>query len=81
MIEKIESENVVKLVNHWIRSSDRDFNTMNNLYKSRDYSWSLFIGHLVIEKLLKAYFVQANLEYPPFARNLLRLAKDSKIDI
>jgi hypothetical protein len=27
-------------------------NTMNNMFNSKDYHWSLFIGHLVIGKLL-----------------------------
>ncbi|NQU88424.1 MAG: HEPN domain-containing protein, partial [Mariniphaga sp.] len=47
-----------KSINHWIESSDRDFLTMTNLLKSKDYSWSLFLGHLVIEKLLKALVVK-----------------------
>lgn len=43
-----------KIISFWIKSSDNDFKTMKNLHKSKDYHWSLFIGHLVIEKLLKA---------------------------
>lgn len=45
---KNDIENIGRFVNHWIESSDRDLNTMQNLYKSKDYRWSLFIGHLVI---------------------------------
>ena len=32
MIEKIDIENVGRFVNHWIESSDRDFQTMQNFY-------------------------------------------------
>ena len=78
---KEEQFNKNIIINHWVSSSDDDYDTLMAMFDTKRYSWSLFIGHLVIEKLLKAYFVQANLEYPPFARNLLRLAKDSKIDI
>jgi len=32
-----------KIFNHWINTSDKDFETMIHLYKSKDYHWSLFI--------------------------------------
>ncbi len=70
-----------KLIEYWLESSDYDFETMLALYDSKRYSWSLFIGHLVIEKLLKAYFVKINLDYPPLIHNLLRLAEKSGIDL
>lgn len=70
-----------KIIDHWIISSDDDYDTMIAMLDAKRYSWSLFIGHLVIEKLLKAYFVKINQEYPPFVHNLLRLAIDSKIEI
>ncbi|MCF8307867.1 MAG: HEPN domain-containing protein [Bacteroidales bacterium] len=43
-----------KLINYWIESSDDDYETMIDMYNSKRYSWALFIGHLMIEKLLKA---------------------------
>ena len=43
---------------YWVVSSDNDFKAMLHLFEKGDYSWSLFIGHLVMEKLLKAYYVQ-----------------------
>lgn len=70
-----------RLVEHWIESSDRDFKTMNNLFKSKDYAWSLFVGHLVIEKLLKAYFIKVNRENPPMIHDLLRIALKSKLEL
>ena len=71
----------VDSIKYWIDSSDRDFITMEHLFEKEDYHWALFIGHLVIEKLLKAYFVKINDDYPPYAHNLLRLAIESKIKI
>jgi len=35
----------------------------------------------MIEKLLKAYYVKTNAEYPPLIHNLLRLAEKSNLDI
>lgn len=51
------------------------------MFNSKRYNWSLFIGHLMIEKLLKAYFVKVKSEYPPFIHNLLRLAEKADLEI
>ena len=40
-----------KIIDHWHTSSDDDFDTMIAMYDAQRYSWSLFLGHLVIEKL------------------------------
>ena len=72
--EKIDIE---KIMNHWISRSDNDFETMNNLMKSKDYHWALFIGHLVIERLLKAIVVKKTGTHAPFTHDLRRLAKFS----
>ena len=46
--------NNIDLMNYWIKSSDEDFVTMEILYKNKQNAWCLYIGQLVIEKLLKA---------------------------
>ncbi|MCB2184697.1 MAG: HEPN domain-containing protein [Desulfobulbaceae bacterium] len=63
-----------ELVQYWLDSSDYDFRAMMHLYEKGDCTWSLFIGHLVLEKLLKAYSVQNILSTPPFVHDLVRLA-------
>jgi HEPN domain-containing protein len=70
-----------KLVNYWIESSDDDYDTMKALFDSKRYSWTLFVGHLMIEKLLKALFVKEHNDYPPYIHNLIRLAEESKIEM
>ncbi len=67
------------VIEHWVKNADDDYDTMIAMLNSKRYSWSLFLGHLVIEKLLKAYFVEVNNKYPPFTHNLLRLAKVQKL--
>jgi|CryBogDrversion2_1035201.scaffolds.fasta_scaffold28143_1 HEPN domain-containing protein len=74
MEEETSLESIEKLVNHWVEGSDRDFNTMNNLYNSKDYSWSLFLGHLVIEKLLKALYIKNKHKHPIPIHDLTRIA-------
>lgn len=47
-----------ELIQYWISTSDKDFRAMFNSFESKDYNWALFIGHIVIEKLLKAYYTK-----------------------
>ena len=53
---------------------------MNSLYKAKQYSWSLFIGHLVIEKLLKAIYYNKTNQTPSFTHDLSRLV-DKIVDM
>ena len=72
MVER--KENIEKLVQHWIDTSEKDYKTMQNLLKSGDYSWAMFLGHLVLEKLLKAHYVKNQRKHALFTHDLLRLA-------
>ena len=49
--------------------------------KKKDYHWALFVGHLVIEKLLKAYFIKKVNTNVPLIHDLLRLAESSGLEI
>ena len=72
--------NIDNIFNHWITTSDIDYKTMMNLYNSKDYHWSLFIGHIVIERLLKAVIVKATNNHAAFTHDLRRLAKLSQME-
>jgi len=74
-------DNKETIIKHLVESSDDDFNTMLVLYNSKSYHWSLFIGHIVIEKLLKAIYVKEKGEYAPFTHNLYRLAELSNLEL
>ncbi|MFH1449124.1 MAG: HEPN domain-containing protein [bacterium] len=70
-----------ELIEYWVSSSDRDFKTMENLILTKDYAWALFIGHLIIEKLLKAYYVKTVSDNPPWIHQLLRLAEKTDLSL
>ena len=70
-----------KLIAFWIEGSDDDYDTMIAMYDSERYSWTLFIGHLMIEKLLKAFFIKEKNQHPPYIHNLLRLAEKSGLQL
>ena len=71
MSDKINDD---KIAAHWIEMSDKDYKTMLNMFKSKDYHWALFIGHLVIERLLKACVMKNKKQHAPPTHDLLRLA-------
>jgi HEPN domain-containing protein len=72
---------VNKIVNHWVETSDNDYQTMLTLYNSKSYSWALFLGHISVEKLLKALYVKKYEKHAPFTHNLYRLAELNKLDL
>jgi HEPN domain-containing protein len=73
---------VDKIVTHWISTSDADFQTMLNLFDTKDFHWALFMGHLVIEKLLKGKIVKDTKQHAPFTHDLRKLKRisDLKLD-
>jgi HEPN domain-containing protein len=72
---------VDKVVKHWIDTSDEDFQTMLSLFDSKSYGWSLFLGHISVEKLLKAYYVSKNKKHAPLTHNLYRLAELCELEL
>jgi len=75
---KFDTENLIR---YWQTSSDDDFDTMEAMFDKEKYNWALFVGHLMIEKLLKALYVKTNNEYPPMIHNLLRLAEKCNLKL
>lgn len=72
---------IEKIVKHWVDTSDEDYKTMLTLFNTKSYSWALFLGHISIEKLLKAYYVKKFRKHAPFTHNLYRLAELNKIKL
>ena len=77
----IPAQEIGKVVNHWIESSNNDFKTVNDLFDSKSYHWSLFIGHISVEKLLKAYYVKHIGKHAPSIHNLYRLSELCNLEL
>lgn len=75
--------NNIDLMNYWIESSDRDYESMKKNFETEQYTWALFIGHLTLEKLLKAIYAKVNKDnpYPPKVHNLNILAERCNIEL
>jgi HEPN domain-containing protein len=74
--------NKSEYINFWVDSADADLETAFIIYENKRYNWSLFIGHLVLEKILKAHFIKNNDgNVPPKIHNLIRLAELVKLKL
>ena len=60
---------------YWVEESDRDLAVMRSLFDNQHHTWSLFVGHLVLEKLLKALYVKKVDLHVPQIHNLLKIAR------
>ena len=67
-------------IKYWTDSAQNDLDASENLMNSKNYDWALFVGHLCIEKLIKAIYVQNNdNQVPPKIHNLSRLLELSLV--
>lgn len=76
-----ELGDIEKIIKYWVETAEKDYVTMQNLIQSKDYSWALFIGHLVLEKLLKAHYVKKNKRHVILSHDLLRIASETYLDL
>ena len=75
--------NNIDLMNYWIESSEEDYDTMMYMRAGKKNTWCLFMGHLVIEKLLKALYAKnnKNAPYAPKSHDLLHLAEKTELEL
>lgn len=74
-------KNQQQIINHWVDGADKDYKTMMDLYNTRNFNWSLFMGHLVIEKLLKALYIKKTENFPPLIHDLRRICEKAGIEL
>jgi HEPN domain-containing protein len=69
-------------IKYWLNSADHDLDTAESLFSAEKYDWCLFLGHLVLEKGLKAFYVKDNENrMPPKTHNLVKLAEKTTIPL
>lgn len=73
--------NKMEIVKYWTKSSDNDYKTMEYLFQGRNYPWSLFVGHILVEKLPKAYYAKNVDANTPYIHDLLRIADKSGLGL
>ncbi len=78
MNEKIDWHSVLI---YWLEEAENDLKVAGDLFDKENYSYSLFFGHLAIEKLLKGYYVKQFQKHAPLIHNLERLAESSGLNM
>ena len=65
-------------IDYWVTSAKRDWKTVQNLLKTKEYVPSLFFAHLHLEKLCKAIWVKnSDDNHPPKIHNLVKILKEA----
>ncbi|MDD5090503.1 MAG: HEPN domain-containing protein [Candidatus Wallbacteria bacterium] len=67
-------------IQYWVSSAESDLTVAEHLFEKRDYAWCLFIGHLVLEKTLKAIYIEAIGENPPRSHDLVKLSQTARLN-
>lgn len=68
-------------VAYCLQSAEDDWEVAKHLFEKGDYSYSLFFGHLTIEKTLKAIYVESLNENPPYIHRLTYLAEKVSLQL
>jgi HEPN domain-containing protein len=79
MQEKLK--NTDEIVGYWVAMAENDYNAMLDNFSSKRYNWALFIGHLAVEKLLKACYVKNHSHHAIPTHNLLKIAVNAEIEL
>ncbi len=65
-------------IKYWIETAEHDIDAMSGIFDAGKYDWALFVGHLALEKILKAFWVKNNENnIPPKIHNLAKLYGES----
>ena len=70
-----------KTVEYWRAGARYDLGVASALMKARKYPYALFMGHLALEKLLKALVVKRTRNHAPFTHSLQTLAEKAGLDL
>lgn len=70
-----------RLIDYWLKSAEEDLKVVDHLFEKGDYTWALFIGHLVLEKVLKGYYVKVVDKNAPYTHSLSLLAERTKLNL
>jgi len=66
---------------YWLQAAHKDKKVMDSLFKQKHYPYSLYFGHLVLEKALKCYYVKNVKKSTPYTHNLLYLAEKCRLEL
>lgn len=62
-----------EVINHWFASAESNISVARDMFRLKHYDWSLFLWHLVVEKMLKGVIAKHG-EVPLPIHDLRQLA-------
>lgn len=65
----------LRQIEYWTEISNDDLKSAESIFSNGNYDWSLYIAHLALEKILKAYYVSVMRDSPPKIHKLDRIAE------
>ncbi|MBC8183852.1 HEPN domain-containing protein [candidate division KSB1 bacterium] len=74
-------QNKDELINYWLKTAESDLKVAEHLFEKGDYYYCLFLGHLVLEKALKALYVKNVDINQPYKHNLPLLSRKAKLEL
>jgi len=72
---------IEKTVSYWLEGAKYDLSVANAMFRTKKYPYALFMGHLSLEKLLKALVVKHTKAHAPFSHSLPYLAEKSGVEV
>lgn len=66
-------------VDYWIETAEYDLETSKVMQKGKRYLYVGFMCSLAVEKILKAFYVFAKNQMPPYTHNLRRIATEANL--
>lgn len=73
--------NINNQINYWLKSAEHDLDAAEGLFSIGKNDWCLFLGHLVIEKTLRAFYLKSTNNQPPKTHNLLYFSEKSNLKL
>lgn len=70
-----------KTISYWLSGAKYDLAVANAMFKAKKYPYALFMGHLALEKLLKAIIVKYTEAHAPFSHSLTYLVEKAGVKI
>ena len=71
----------LKQIEYWLEISQDDLKSAESIFINGNYDWALYIGHLALEKVLKAYYAAKMNVVPPKIHKLDRIAELSGLEV
>ena len=68
-------------IEYWVSTAEHDLPVAESLFEKGHYVWCLFIGHLILEKIIKAHFVKDTEQTPPKIHDLVKLVNRTKLQL